>query len=212
MNSEIFGYVASALVLATFTMRTMIPLRVLGIASNVAFIFYGYLDDLFPVMMLHAILLPLNVYRLVEMRRLVREVRQAGSADVADLHWLLPFMHSVSRDQGETLFRKGDNADSMYLLTDGRIRLAEFDVELRPGEVVGEIGLFSPHGTRTATALCADKCRLQCITRDRVRELALQNPRFGFFLLGIVATRLTEDLRIIERRISAREQAGTSRA
>ncbi len=205
MNPEIFGYVASGLVLATFTMRTMIPLRMLGIASNLAFILYGYLDDLVPVMALHAILLPLNVYRLLEMQRLVREIRQAGNADAPGLRWLLPFMHSVSHDEGETLFRKGDEADAMYLLTDGRIRLSEFDVDILPGEVVGEIGLFSPQGTRTATALCADKCRLQCITRDRVRELALQNPRFGFFLLGVVAGRLIEDLRIIEQRVLFRE-------
>jgi CRP/FNR family cyclic AMP-dependent transcriptional regulator len=212
MNPEIFGYVASGLVLATFTMRTMIPLRILGIASNVAFILYGYLDGLIPVIALHAILLPLNVYRLAEMQRLVREIKEAGSAKASDLHWLLPFMHPVSRDPGATLFRKGDNADAMYLLTDGRIRLSEFDVEVQPGEVVGEIGLFSPQGTRTATALCVEGCRLQCITRERVRELALQNPRFGFYLLGIVASRLIEDLRIIERRVSARGETGMSQA
>jgi CRP/FNR family cyclic AMP-dependent transcriptional regulator len=202
MNPEIFGYVASGLVLATFTMRTMIPLRLLGIASNVAFILYGYLDSLIPVVVLHAILLPLNIYRLAEMRRLVREVKKAGGNETSSLSRLLPFMHAVSREPGETLFRKGDDADAMYLLTDGRIRLAEFNVDIRPGEVVGEIGLFSPQGTRTATALCEDKCRLQCITRNRVRELAFQNPRFSFFLLGIIAARLIEDLRIIERRVA----------
>ncbi len=212
MNPEIFGYVASGLVLATFTMRTMIPLRILGIASNVAFILYGYLDGLVPVVTLHAILLPLNIYRLAEMRRLVREVRQAAGSEASSLAWLLPFMHAVSRESGETLFRKDDDADAMYLLTDGRIRLSEFNVDIQPGEVVGEIGLFSPQGTRTATAVCVDECRLQCITRDRVRELALQNPRFGFFLLGVVASRLIEDLRIIEQRSALREQAGESKA
>lgn len=60
---EIFGYIASGLVLATFSMRTMIPLRLLGIASNVAFILYGFLAGLPPVLILHLILLPLNIYR-----------------------------------------------------------------------------------------------------------------------------------------------------
>ena len=76
--SETLGYLASGLVLATFTMRTMIPLRFLGIASNVAFIAYGYAAGILPVLILHAILLPLNIYRLVEMFRLIREVENAG--------------------------------------------------------------------------------------------------------------------------------------
>ena len=58
--SEVSGYVAAGLVLATFTMRTMIPLRLLGIASNVAFIVYGATAEIVPVLILHAILLPLN--------------------------------------------------------------------------------------------------------------------------------------------------------
>jgi hypothetical protein len=43
-SGEFFGYVASGLVFATFYMRTMLPLRLLAIGSNVAFITYvpGY--------------------------------------------------------------------------------------------------------------------------------------------------------------------------
>ena len=36
--SEGLGYVAAVLVLLTFSMKTMVPLRVAGIASNVVFI------------------------------------------------------------------------------------------------------------------------------------------------------------------------------
>jgi CRP/FNR family transcriptional regulator, cyclic AMP receptor protein len=38
---ELSGYLASALVFLTFYMKTMIPLRVVGILSNVAFMTYG---------------------------------------------------------------------------------------------------------------------------------------------------------------------------
>ena len=110
-------------------MRTMIPLRLLGIASNVAFITYGYVEGLEPVLILHAILLPLNIYRLAEMIRLVREVEGAGR-DPSSLAWLLPFMRPASLAAGAVLFRKGEPADVMYLLTEGRIRLEEFGVEI----------------------------------------------------------------------------------
>jgi hypothetical protein len=200
--AEVLGYMAAGLVLATFTMRTMIPLRVLGVASNVAFISYGYVADLVPVLLLHAVLLPLNVYRLLEMRRMVREIGEAAG-EANTLAWLQPFMSSVSSRAGETLFRKGDHADAMYLITRGRVRLEEFGVEIRPGEVVGEIGLFSPDGRRVATATCIEDCKLQRVTRDKVRELVFQNPRFAFHLIGVVTSRLVEDLRIIEKRSSA---------
>jgi CRP/FNR family cyclic AMP-dependent transcriptional regulator len=198
---EILGYTAAGLVLATFTMRTMIPLRVLGIASNLAFIAYGYIADLIPVLVLHGALLPLNVYRLFEMHRMIREIADAASG-ANTLAWLQPFMSPVSSKAGETLFRKGDHADAMYLIT--RVRLEEFDIEIEPGEVVGEIGLFSPDGRRVATAICVEDCKLQRVTRDKVRELVFQNPRFAFHLIGVVTSRLVDDLRIIEERAAVK--------
>jgi hypothetical protein len=60
------GYVASGLVLAAFTMRDMVPLRVVALLSNVAFIAYGLALGLTPIWLLHAVLVPLNAYRLVE--------------------------------------------------------------------------------------------------------------------------------------------------
>lgn len=65
---EPIGYFASALVLATFCMRDMVALRCMGIASNVAFIAYGGLADLGPVLLLHLLLLPVNVLRLTVWR------------------------------------------------------------------------------------------------------------------------------------------------
>jgi hypothetical protein len=42
----------------------MVSLRALAIASNVAFLSYGLAAQLWPIVMLHAIMLPLNVIRL----------------------------------------------------------------------------------------------------------------------------------------------------
>ena len=65
---EVVGYLASALVLATFCMRDMVPLRCVAIASNLAFIAYGALADLGPVLVLHLLLLPVNLLRLAGWR------------------------------------------------------------------------------------------------------------------------------------------------
>jgi len=66
MNTvEGIGYLAACLVLATFCMKSMDALRLAAIASNMAFIAYGYFEHLAPVLLLHALLLPINIYRLV---------------------------------------------------------------------------------------------------------------------------------------------------
>ena len=65
MNTyEPIGYLASLLVLATFSVRDMVPLRLLAIASNLAFMGYAALAGIDPVLLLHALLLPVNVHRL----------------------------------------------------------------------------------------------------------------------------------------------------
>jgi uncharacterized protein YjiS (DUF1127 family) len=68
MAPDLLGYVASGLVLLTFTAKNMLTLRILAIFSNFAFICYGIIDSIRPVLCLHAILLPLNLTRLVQLR------------------------------------------------------------------------------------------------------------------------------------------------
>ena len=87
---EIAGYLAAVLVFLTFYMKTMIPLRMIGICSNCMFIIYGSLDGLYPVLVLHLILLPLNGLRLREMPRLTQQVRRAAQGDL-NMDWLKLF-------------------------------------------------------------------------------------------------------------------------
>jgi len=75
---DFFGWIAGALVLATFCLRTMVPLRCVAIASNVAFIAYGLMASALPIVVLHLALLPMNVLRLQEMKALARRVKRAS--------------------------------------------------------------------------------------------------------------------------------------
>ena len=67
--SDVIGFIASALVLATFLMKEMRLLRATAVFSNVAFILYGGVNGLMPVLALHLLLLPLNIRRLIEAGR-----------------------------------------------------------------------------------------------------------------------------------------------
>ena len=84
---DVAGYVASLLVFCAFYMKTMIPLRWVAIASNVVFLAYGIAGRVYPVLLLHVVLLPLNCLRLQQMRTLIRRVssrRQRHVRGVAD--------------------------------------------------------------------------------------------------------------------------------
>ena len=61
-TTDLIGYIASALVLATFYMRSMRTLRCVALASNLAFIGYACLAHLIPVLVLHTLLLLLNAF------------------------------------------------------------------------------------------------------------------------------------------------------
>jgi ABC-type glycerol-3-phosphate transport system permease component len=64
MLSDVVGWIAAGLVLATFCCKHMVSLRLVAISSNLAFVWYGALAHLWPILALHLIMLPLNVWRL----------------------------------------------------------------------------------------------------------------------------------------------------
>lgn len=191
------AWFAAGLVFAAFFMKTMIPLRIIAIASNVAFVAYallglryGIFDRVYPILVLHAALLPLNVMRLRQMNRLIAAVNEASKDDTID--YLIPYMRRERHAEGDTLFRKGDIADKLYLIEDGSVSLPEAGRRLMRGAVFEEVGLFAPHGVRSVTAVCDEVCILHAIRKDKVHELYYQNPRFGFFLIRLVSTLVQE--------------------
>jgi hypothetical protein len=189
---EILGYAASATVLATFCMSTMIPLRILALISNLLFCSYGYFDHLYPVLILHAILFPVNLLRLVQFQRLVREVRNAHQEDLS-IQSLLPYMTILSLAAGETLIRKGEKAERLYYLVHGELEITDFGKILMPGAVLGEIGVFARIQEHTATVMCRTDCRLYQLSGSKAQQLYFQDRSFGFAILQIVINRLLEN-------------------
>jgi len=201
----VIGFIAAGLVIATLSMRTMIPLRITGIASNIAFVTYGILFHSYPTVMLHTILLPLNVYRLREMFKLIKQVEAANKGDMS-LDWLKPFMRKRSIRAGEILFRKGDEANHMYFVVTGRLHLHEIDIDAVPGSVVGELGMLAPARMRTQTVECTESGSVFEIAYDKIQELYYQNPKFGFYFLRLSTARLFENISRLERVLAERDQ------
>ncbi len=64
LPSDLLGWAAALLTLMTFVCHDMRRLRLLALAANAAFIAYGALAQLLPVLALHMALVPVNLWRL----------------------------------------------------------------------------------------------------------------------------------------------------
>jgi len=64
LGPDALGWAAALLTLLTFFSADMRRLRLLALAGNAAFIAYGSMAHLLPVLVLHLMLVPVNLWRL----------------------------------------------------------------------------------------------------------------------------------------------------
>lgn len=191
--AEALGYLASLLVFMTFYMKTMVSLRLVAIASNIAFIGYGYAESLYPVLILHVALLPLNIHRLKHVREIVSDDGHI-QAHVSDFNALIPHMVHNRLDKGDVIFKRGDHADALYYVSKGRILLPEVGILVEEGGIVGEFGMFSPRREHAATAVCETDCEVYSLSAAKIQELCHHNPAFSHGLLHLITERFLQDL------------------
>lgn len=201
------SFFASIFIVATCTMRTMIPLRVCGILANLLLIGVSMSTHNYPTLALHSVLLPLNVYRLRQMLQLVRDVKKSVTGDLS-MDWLKPFMTERKCVAGEALFYKDEKAEDLFYIVSGRFRLVESGIELPVGAIVGELGMLSPEHGRTQTLECVEAGTVLGVSYTKVEELYVQNPEFGFFFLKLASARLFQNIATLERRVAEQSQPG----
>lgn len=193
---DILGYAAAASVLVTFCMSTMVPLRIIAICSNVLFAAFGALSHIYPVMVLHLFLFPVNVVRLFQILHLIRGVRAAHTTDLS-IESLLPFMSHRWVKAGQVLINKGEAADRMYYLVDGRMKIVEVDKTIERGAVIGEIGIFARNQKRTATVVAETDCEIYEMSESKAKQLYFQDRAFGFAVLQLIIARLLENAELL---------------
>ena len=192
---------ASIFLVATSTMRTMIPLRLFSILTNVVLILTALPAHNYVLILVQTLMLVLNSYRLHQMLQLVRDVKQSVSGDLS-MEWLKPFMTERKCNAGEMLFYKDEKADDMLYIVSGRFRLVESGIELPVGAIVGELGMLSPSKVRTQSLECIEGGMILSVSYDQVEQLYVQNPAFGFYFLKLASARLFQNLDTLERRLA----------
>ena len=199
---ELIGLAGTAITVVTYMARTMIRLRILALLSSAAFFTYGVLTGSLTVIATEALLFPINLVRLFQVKRLIGQVEKASLGDFS-LEWLKPLGKERRTKAGEIVFRKGDPADRLYFIAEGRYELPESGIGLGSGQIVGEFGLVSEGNVRTQGLQSLEAGVLLGVDYADVQQLHFQSPEFGFYFLKLVSGRLLNNLEAAEARAGA---------
>ena len=199
--SNFFNWTEVAMSVAAAFATRMIPLRYTAMLSNAAGLAYGLVSGYVPSIVEHGVNLPLNAARARQMQKLIVAVRQAAETDL-NIEWLKPFAHARQFKAGETIFRKGDKASEAFIVTEGEVEIPEAGAQLHPGDIFGEMALFTQDGARLASAVCKSDVELLYITYEEFEQHYFQNPEFGLYLVRLIVRRLERNHR---RALSALE-------
>jgi hypothetical protein len=186
---------------ATLLARTIVPLRIAAIISDIFFMAYGVVASSLVAFLLHFALLPINVGRLHQMVKLVKKARISAQGNLS-LDWLKPFMARRNYRRGDFLWRKGDTANEMFYTVTGKFLVSEIGVELAEGHILGELGFITPDNRRTQTVQCIEDGTVLAITYDKLLELYFQNPEFGYYFLRLTSDRLLQNVARLESTVA----------
>jgi hypothetical protein len=185
----VMGLLTAALVFSTFYMQTMVRLRFAAIGSNIAFLAYGCIFHLWPSIILHGTLLPLNLWRLLQMRRTLRDIQNARG-EKFDIGKLLPFLQLQKYPAGTVLFAQNDVADKAYYIVRGTIALPDIPAEIGESTLFGEVGVFAGSKRRASSAVCSTDAELYTLDEATITTAFYQNPKFALYLVSLIAERL----------------------
>ena len=101
--------------------------------------------------------------------------------------------------KGTTLFRDGDQSDSVLLIESGHVKLCHIDMEgrehviavLDPGEMVGELSAVDGL-PRSATAMAVEAVDAVVISADAFNQFVETQPRAAAALLRVITRRLRD--------------------
>lgn len=117
---EIVGYLGSALVVVSLTMRSLLRLRIIGLAGSATFLAYGILIEAIPVVITNAVIMSIHVWFL---RKLLGKTEIFSLLRVrADSDYLRAFLQfhatQIQRFQPGYTFEATDETRIWFILRD----------------------------------------------------------------------------------------------
>src|ERR1700754_1489037 len=195
--ANMFALAGAIFFVASLLTHAMGPLRVANMIGCAFFACFGALSGAVTTFLLYLLMVPINAYRLRQMLVLVKKARGATQGDTS-MEWLKPFMTQRKYRKGDILFKKDDAAHEMLLTVTGKFLVKEINVELPPGNLMGELGFLTPDNRRTATIECIEDGHVLTITYEKLLEIYFQNPQFGYSSPVLTSQRLLQNIARLE--------------
>ena len=96
---------------------------------------------------------------------------------------LLGELETVRFPRGTTIFNEGEPGDRLYIIIDGKVKLARRSADGRenlltimgPSDMFGELSIFDP-GPRTSSAVCVTEVSAASMSADQLQEWVGSHP------------------------------------
>ncbi|WP_295624734.1 CRP-like cAMP-activated global transcriptional regulator GlxR [uncultured Corynebacterium sp.] len=110
---------------------------------------------------------------------------------------LLVELETVRFPRGTTIFNEGEPGDRLYIIIDGKVKLARHSSDGRenlltimgPSDMFGELSIFDP-GPRTSSAVCVTEVTAASMNSDLLHQWINDHPDISGQLLRMLARRL----------------------
>ena len=110
---------------------------------------------------------------------------------------LIKEMETLTFSRGTTIFDEGEPGDRLYIIVDGKVKLARHAPDGRenllsvmgPSDMFGELSIFDP-GPRTSSAVCVTEVTAATMDSQMLKQWITDHPEISQQLLRVLARRL----------------------
>jgi|GEM_PF-6338195 len=115
-----------------------------------------------------------------------------------ELNLLLNALDRVRLNSGDILFKEGEPAEHLYIVTRGQLEVnmasgTENELILNvinEGEYIGEMGIIMPGGRRTAGARARGEVMLLSMSRTQFQDVLRRHPELANAMVSVLSSRL----------------------
>ena len=94
---------------------------------------------------------------------------------------------------GEFVFREGNEAQALYIVKKGSLRIMSGSIvyeTVTTGGILGEMALIDEGAPRSASVLAVTHAELWEIDNEKFRSMVATNPDFALMIMRVMARRL----------------------
>jgi signal transduction histidine kinase len=129
-----------------------------------------------------------------ELIELLQHVQIFSEVDESDLSDIADQLSEIKLRSGQTIFKKGDEGDAMYIIKSGGVRVHDGNhvlSRLKPGQVFGEFALFDKE-SRSASITAEEPTVLLELDQDKFAKVMVNKPEVTMGVLKKLIRRIRE--------------------